>query len=81
MFSIYALLYGMPPEDFCILHVYDYAEECETYRQPGHVLTLPEFLEKAPTYDPRDDFSLCFFTSARPKRARRPKPNWTFTGR
>lgn len=70
---VYALLYGMPLEDFCILHVYNYAEECETYRQPGHILTLPEFLEKAPTFDPRDDFSLCFYHVGEAEEGETPK--------
>lgn len=57
---VYALLYGLPREDFYILRTYDRRRGCETYRRPGYMLSLSEFLENAALFDPQDEYTICF---------------------
>ena len=57
----YAFLAGLPKEDFYILCAYDYRRRSETWRDPGRYrFTLPEFLAKAASFDPQDEFCIYF---------------------
>ena len=60
----YAFLAGLPKEDFYILCAYDYRRRSETWRDPGRYrFTLPEFLAKAASFDPQDEFCIYFVLS------------------
>ncbi len=57
----YAFLAGLPKEDFYLLCAYDYRRKSETYEAPERYrFSLPEFLAKAGTFDPQDEFCIYF---------------------